>query len=167
MSLLILLLAKTYPVPEKRRGKRNLGELHSFSNSKIVFTLLIKVVAVHVGFLRYTFGKRVFSFSWSALEITGVEAKAGVWVSKMALKIYCKLSSEYSRTLIAATGMLAMKGFVLEGSAGWSKKLLLDSRSKKKSRRAIKRAKEGVMEGRFRWGRPRPQIEVILELIFF
>ena len=49
MSPLILLPAKTDPVPEERHDKRNLDGPYSSSSSKIVLALLTKVVAVHVG----------------------------------------------------------------------------------------------------------------------
>ena len=48
MSPLVLLPAETDPVLEKRYGKRNPIRLYSSSNSKIVFTLLTEVIAVHV-----------------------------------------------------------------------------------------------------------------------
>ena len=46
--LLVLLLAKPDPVPKEERGKRNLGRLRSSSGCKVVLTLLIEVVAIHV-----------------------------------------------------------------------------------------------------------------------
>ena len=49
ISLLVLLLAKTNPVPEEGRGKGDLGRFRSSSSSKIVFILLTEVVVVHVG----------------------------------------------------------------------------------------------------------------------
>ena len=49
MFLLILLPAEADLVPKEGRDKKNLGRLRSFSGSKIVFTLLTKVVAVHWG----------------------------------------------------------------------------------------------------------------------
>ena len=48
MFLLIPLPAEANPVPEEGRGKGNSGRPHSSSDSKIVFTLLTKVVAVYV-----------------------------------------------------------------------------------------------------------------------
>ena len=48
MFLLVLLPAEADPVLEKRRGKENLGRLRSSDGSKVVLTLLPKVVAVHV-----------------------------------------------------------------------------------------------------------------------
>ena len=49
ISPLVVLPAKADPVPQKERGKENPGRSRSSSNSKIVFTLLTKVVAVYVG----------------------------------------------------------------------------------------------------------------------
>ena len=49
MSLLVLLPAEANPVPEEGRGKRNLGRLHSSSDSKVVLALLPEVVAVYMG----------------------------------------------------------------------------------------------------------------------
>ena len=49
MSLLILLPAEVDPVPQERRSKGNPGRSRGSSGSKIVLTLLIEVVAVHVG----------------------------------------------------------------------------------------------------------------------
>ena len=48
MSLLVLLLAEADPLPEEKRGKENPDRPRSSSDSKIVFTLLTEVVAVHV-----------------------------------------------------------------------------------------------------------------------
>ena len=48
MSPLVLLSAEADPVTEKRCGKRNLGRPRSSGGSKVVLTLLTKVVAVHV-----------------------------------------------------------------------------------------------------------------------
>ena len=48
MSSLVLLPVEADPVSEERRGKRNPGRPRSSSSSKIVLTLLIEVVAVHV-----------------------------------------------------------------------------------------------------------------------
>ena len=49
MSPLILLLAEADPVPKEGRGKENLGRPRSSGSSKVVLTLLTKVVAIHVG----------------------------------------------------------------------------------------------------------------------
>ena len=49
MSPLILLPAEADPVPEKRRGKENSSRPRGSGGSKIVLTLLTKVVAIHVG----------------------------------------------------------------------------------------------------------------------
>ena len=49
LLLLILLPVETDPVSKERCGKRDLVRPRSFSSSRIVFTLLIEVVAVHVG----------------------------------------------------------------------------------------------------------------------
>lgn len=55
--MLILLPVKTDPVLEKRYSKKNLVSLSSFNGSKIVFTLLIEVVALYVGlFTVYVWG---------------------------------------------------------------------------------------------------------------
>lgn len=48
LSLLMLLLAETDLALEEKCGKENLVRLCSFSNSKVVFILLIEIVAVHV-----------------------------------------------------------------------------------------------------------------------
>ena len=48
MSLLVLLPAEADLVPQEKRGKGNPGRSHGSSGSKIVLTLLTKVVAVHV-----------------------------------------------------------------------------------------------------------------------
>ena len=49
MSPLVLLPAEADPVPEKGRGKGNLDRPRSSGGSKVVLTLLTKVVAIHVG----------------------------------------------------------------------------------------------------------------------
>ena len=49
MSPLVLLPAEADPVPEEGRSKENSGRPRSSSGSKVVFTLLTEVVAVHVG----------------------------------------------------------------------------------------------------------------------
>ena len=49
ISPLVLLSTDTDPVLEERRDKKNLSRPHSSSGSKVVFTLLTEVVAVHVG----------------------------------------------------------------------------------------------------------------------
>ena len=49
MSLLVLLPAEADPVPKEKRGKGNLGKSCSSGGSKVVLTLLTKVVAIHVG----------------------------------------------------------------------------------------------------------------------
>ena len=49
MSPLILLPAEANLVPEEERGKENPGRPRSSSGSKVVLTLLTKVVAVHMG----------------------------------------------------------------------------------------------------------------------
>ena len=49
ISPLVLLPAEADPVPQERRGKGNLGRSCGSSSSKIVLTLLTKVVAVHMG----------------------------------------------------------------------------------------------------------------------
>ena len=48
ISPLVLLPAEANPVPKKRCGKRDPRRPRSSSGSKIVFTLLTKVVAVYV-----------------------------------------------------------------------------------------------------------------------
>ena len=50
----------------------------------------------------------------------GVRARAGARASRTALRIYCKSSLEYWGILVAATRVLAMRGFVSEGLVGWS-----------------------------------------------
>ena len=49
MFPLVLLPTEADPVPQERRGKGNPGRSRGSSGSKIVLTLLTKVVAVHVG----------------------------------------------------------------------------------------------------------------------
>ena len=49
MSPLVLLSAEADPVPEEGRGKENSGRPRSSGGSKVVFTLLTEVVAIHVG----------------------------------------------------------------------------------------------------------------------
>ena len=49
LFLLVLLPVETDPVPKERCSKKNLDKPGSSSSSKIVLTLLTKVVAVHVG----------------------------------------------------------------------------------------------------------------------
>ena len=102
----------------------------------------------------------------------GVEAGAGVGAgagagagtrvqaSKTALRIHCKSFSEYLGILVAAAEALA-RDFVPEGLAGWSDNLSPDSKGEEESKRAI----EGAAERHSRRGRPRPQTEVILDLI--
>ena len=49
MCPLILLPVEADPVTQARHAKGNLGRSRSSSGSKIVLTLLIEVIAVHVG----------------------------------------------------------------------------------------------------------------------
>ena len=49
MFPLVLLPTEADLVPKEGRGKKNLGRSRSSSNSKIVLTLLIEVIASHVG----------------------------------------------------------------------------------------------------------------------
>ena len=49
MSPLVLLPAEANPVPEEGRGKGNPGRPRSSGGSKVVLTLLTRVLAVHVG----------------------------------------------------------------------------------------------------------------------
>ena len=94
-----------------------------------------------------------------------MEAGTRARASRTALKIRCNSSSEYLRTLVAASGVLAMEGFVLEGPTGWSDNLSPDSGDGKESRGATEGATEGAIEGCSRRGRPWPRTEVILKLI--
>ena len=48
MSPLVLLPSEANPIPKKRCGKRDPGRPRSSSGSKIVLTLLTKVIAVYV-----------------------------------------------------------------------------------------------------------------------
>lgn len=48
LSSLILLLAEANLVLEERRGKKNPISPRSSSNNKVVFTLLIEVIAIYV-----------------------------------------------------------------------------------------------------------------------
>ena len=83
-------------------------------------------------------------------------AGVGALASKTALQIRYKSSLEYLGILVAATGALA-RDFVPKSPAGWLNNLSPDSRGGEES--------EGVAEGRSRRERPRPRIEVILELV--
>lgn len=65
----------------------------------------------------------------------------------------------YLGTAEVAAGTTTRKKFALGGSTSWSNNLLYDLGNKEEL--------EKVMEGRFLWRQPRPQIGVILELIFF
>ena len=96
---------------------------------------------------------------------TRAGARTGARASRTALRILCKSSSEYLRTLLAAGGELA-RGFLPEGPAGWSDNLSPDSGGGEESGGAIEGATEGATEGRSRRGRPRPRTEVILALAF-
>ena len=117
----------------------------------------------------YKSGERAFSFSQGASATMGAGAGAGLGtgagagigalVSRTALRILYKSSSEYLRTLVAA-GALATGGFV-EGPAGWSDNSSPDSGGGEESGGAT----EGAAEERSRRGRPRPRTEVILELV--
>ena len=114
-------------------------------------------------FPQYTLGERAFSsLFWVSLEAAeaavGAGVRAGARASKTALRIQCKLSSEYLET-----GVAAAKNVDLGGLLGCFKKFNLGSREK--SGGAIE--KEGVMEKRSWRGQLRPYIEVILALIFF
>ena len=86
----------------------------------------------------------------------------GAQASRTALRIFCKSSLEYLGTLVLVTGVSATGGFVHEGLAGWSDNLSPNSEGEEALGGAMKEA----TEGRSRQGRPRPWIEVILELIF-
>ena len=164
MSPLVLLLAEADLIPEKRRGKGNLGRLCGSCGSKIVLTLLTKVVTVHVRLSAVYVQGIGLNFSWGTSEMTraGAKAGAGAWASKTALKILCKSSLEYLGTLLATTG-----GFAPEGPASSLDNLSPDLGGGKESREATKRETEGAMEGRSQRRGLRPWIEVILELIFF
>ena len=117
-------------------------------------------------FSRYMSRKRAFSFFRGTLETMRAGTGVGTWASRTALKICCKLSSEYLRTLVA-TGEALARSFTPEGLAGWLDNLSPDLGGRKKLRRAIERATKGVAEGRSRQGRPRLWTKVILELIPF
>ena len=95
----------------------------------------------------------------------GAGAEAGAQASRTVLKIRCKSSSEYLAILVAAAGALA-RGFAPEGQAGWSDNSSPDSGGEKESGGAIEGAAEEATEGRSRRGRPWPQTEIILALIF-
>ena len=111
--------------------------------------------------------ERVFSFSRGVLETTGAgaggETGAGVraLVSRTALKTLCKSSTEYLGILVVVIRVIAMGGFFFESPAGWSDNLSSNSEGEKK----LGKVTEGVTEGRSQWGCPRPQTDVILELI--
>ena len=149
ISSLILLPAEADLVPKERRKKRYPGRLRSFSGSKIVLTLLIEVVAVHVRLSVVYVRKRAFNFSRGTLETTGARAgaEAGAQTSRTALKIFCKPSSEYLGILVVMTEVLAMEGFVFEGLAGWSDNLSPDLGDGEESGRATERATKRMTEG--------------------
>ena len=48
MFLLVLLLAEANPVPKEKHSKKNPVSPHSSSDSKIVFTLLTKIIVVYI-----------------------------------------------------------------------------------------------------------------------
>ena len=74
MFPLILLPVEANPVPEKERSKKNPVSFCSFSNSKIVLTLLTEVIAVHVGiFVIYVQG---MGLQWL---ISGLLKGGGSW----------------------------------------------------------------------------------------
>lgn len=50
LFLLILLLAKTNSFLEKKHGKKNLIRVFSFSNGKIILTILTEVVTFYIKF---------------------------------------------------------------------------------------------------------------------
>ena len=99
---------------------------------------------------------QVFGFFWGASETikagvgaeTGAEAEAGARASRTALKILYKSSSEYSGTLVAATGTSAMGSFLFEGLAGWFNNLSLDLGGREETRGATEEATKAVTEGR-------------------
>ena len=133
-------------------------------------------------FLRYTSKEQAFSFARAAsitMEVgAGVGARAGTgagtgagartgagagsWASRTVLRICCKSFSEYLGILLAVTGALATEGSV-EGLAGWSDNLSPDLVGWAESRGVM----EGAAKERSQRGRPRPRIEVILELISY
>ena len=49
LLLIVLFPAETDPVPEERRGKKNLDKPYNSSASKIVLKLLTEVIVVYVG----------------------------------------------------------------------------------------------------------------------
>ena len=126
----------------------------------------------------YTSRERAFSFLRGASATMGAragagtgaetgagartEAGAGTRASRTVLRIRYKSSSEYLGILLAATGALATGGFV-KSPAGSSDNSSPDSGGGEESGEVT----EGAAEERLRQGRPRPQTEVILELVSF
>ena len=88
-------------------------------------------------------------------------ARTGARASKTALKILCKSSLEYLRTLVAA------RDFGPGVLSDYSE--ISDSGDREEPREATERATEGATERRSWRGRLRPRTEIILklELIFF
>ena len=87
----------------------------------------------------------------------GAGVGAGVQASKTALRIHCKLSSEYLEILVAVAGALATRDFVSKGSIGWSDNSSFDSGDGEELRGAregvIEEAAEGAIERHSRRGR--------------
>ena len=82
---------------------------------------------------------------------TRAGAGTGALISIIALKILCKSSSEYLRTLVAIRA-LAIRGFGPKCLAGWLDNLSPNSGGGEELGRATK----GASEGRLWWEHSRP-----------
>ena len=118
-------------------------------------------------FLQYTFRKQAFSLSRDVLEAVEAGTRArvgvgvGVQVSKIVLKIRCKLSSEYLRISIAVAGMTKTKSFTPKSLAGYSENSDLGGREESRG------ASKGAIEKRSWQKQLQSQTEVILVQTFF
>ena len=128
-------------------------------------------------FPRYTSGERAFSFSRDTSETTGTGAGAGAGAraSRTVLKIRCKSSSEYLGILVSA-GDFGPRGpsgcsEISDSGGGEESGGVSEGATEGVTERTTEGATEGTTERRSRWGRLRPQTEIIseleLELLFF
>lgn len=87
---------------------------------------------------------RAFSLFQGILEIAGARTKArtGARAFRTILKIFCKLSLEYLKTLVLAIGAISTGSFVLKGPADYLDSLSPNSECGKESRRATEGATE-------------------------
>ena len=98
-------------------------------------------------------GEQAFSFFLGTSEAT--RAEAGAWASRTALKIRCKLSSEYLETLIATAGDFGPRGIL-----GYSEDSDLGDGEEPEG------TTEGAKGKRSRQKRLRPRTEIFLKMIF-